>query len=116
LSEAWSRAHNWYGNVDLLALAHVPVPQAAFFLALIVMALGSAALLLGWHVRHGAMLLFGFTVAATVLFHDYWHVKDTMARAAEYEIFARNVAIAGGLLVLVGIGGGPLSLDNRGQG
>ncbi|MBI3675715.1 MAG: DoxX family protein [Proteobacteria bacterium] len=116
LSEVWARAHNWYGNVDLLSMAHVPVPQAALFLALIVMTFGGLALLLGWHVRHGAMLLFGFTVVATVLLHDFWHIKAALERAADYEIFARNVAVAGGLLLLVGMGGGPLSLDNRGKG
>lgn len=114
LTEAWSRANNWYGNVDLLSTAHVPVPQGMLFLALIVMTLGSLALLLGWHVRHGAMLLFGFTVAATLVFHDFWHLHDATLRADDFQIFARNVAIGGGLLLLVGMGGGPLAFDNRG--
>ena len=38
------------------------------------------------------------------------------ARAAEFEIFARDFAICGGLLLMVGMGPGPFAIDNRGQG
>ncbi len=112
LSEVYTRAGNWDGQVALLTFANYPAPPVLLALALIVMVLGGLSLLLGFHARHGAVLLFGFTVVATVLMHDYWHLKDAAARAADYEIFARNVAIAGGLLLVVGMGAGPFSLDN----
>jgi hypothetical protein len=47
--------------------------------------------------------------------HDYWHIGDAAARTADYEIFARNVAIAGALLFVVGMGAGPFAFDNKGQ-
>lgn len=112
LSEVYTRASDWDGNVSLLGFLNLPAPPVLLALALIVMTLGGLSLLLGFHTRHGAVLLFGFTVVATVLMHDYWHLKDAAARAADYEIFARNVAIAGALLLVVGMGGGPFSLDN----
>jgi putative oxidoreductase len=84
--------------------------------AVIVMLLGGISLLLGFHARHGAMLLFGFTIAATVLMHDYWHLTAAVVRDADYEIFARNVAIAGGLLMVIGLGAGPFAIDNRTNG
>jgi putative oxidoreductase len=59
------------------------------------------------------MLLFGFTILATVLMHDYWTIRNVVDRAADYEIFARNIAIAGALLMMIGMGAGPLALDNR---
>jgi uncharacterized membrane protein YphA (DoxX/SURF4 family) len=37
-------------------------------------------------------------------------------RSADYDIFARNIAIAGGLLILVGTGPGPFAVDNTGGG
>ena len=59
------------------------------------------------------MLLFGVTIVATVLMHDFWHIRDNVAaHHADFELFARNIAIAGGLLLLVGLGPGPLALDN----
>ncbi len=113
LSEVYTRASDWDGQVALLTFANFPAPPLLLALALLVMVLGGLSLLLGFHARHGAVLLFGFTIVATVLMHDYWHIKDTADRAKDYEIFARNIAIAGGLLLVVGMGAGPFSLDNN---
>ena len=113
LSEVYARAGAWEANVSLMAMKQIPVPPLLFALAILVMILGGLSLLLGFHVRPGAMLLFGFTVISSVLMHDYWHLKDAAARAADYEIFARNIAIAGGLLLVIGLGAGPFALDNR---
>jgi len=113
LSEVYTRAGAWEANVSLMALKQVPAPQLLFALAILVMILGGLSLVLGFHVRPGAMLLFGFTVISSVMMHDYWHLKDAAARAADYEIFARNVAISGGLLLIIGLGAGPFALDNR---
>lgn len=115
LTEVYTRASAWDGNVDQLAILNLPAPPVLLALALIVMILGGLSLLLGFHARHGAILLFGFTVVASVIVHDYWHLKDAVSRAADYEIFARNIAIAGGLLLIVGMGAGPVALDNTGQ-
>lgn len=116
LSEAFARANNWDGTVSLMAMQKIPAAPLLFALALIVMVMGGLALALGYQVKHGAMLLFAFTVVASVAMHDFWKISNVIDRASDYEIFARNIAIAGGLLLLVGMGGGPLSLDNRGGG
>ncbi len=113
LSAAVDRTTHWGATIQLMALSGIPAPPAVLGLALIVLALGGLSLLLGYHTRHGAMLLFGFTVAATVLMHNFWSLHDAVDRAADYAVFARNVAIAGGLLLLVGMGPGPFAFDNR---
>ena len=113
LSEVYARASAWEANVSLMALKQIPAPPLLFALAILLMVLGGLSLLLGFHIRPGAMILFGFTVISSVMMHDYWHIKDAAARAADYEIFARNIAIAGALLLVIGMGGGPFSLDNR---
>ena len=113
LSEVYARAGAWEANVSLMALKGVPAPPFLFALAILVMILGGVSLLLGFHARHGAMLLFGFTAVSSVLMHDYWHIREAAARTADYEIFARNIAIAGGLLMIMGLGAGPFALDNR---
>ena len=115
LSEAYTRAIAWDANVSLLSTANLPAPPLLLAAALFVLALGGLALLLGYHARHGAMLLFGFVAVATYLMHDYWHLKDAVERAADYEIFARNVAIEGGLLMVIGLGAGPFAFDNMGK-
>ena len=113
LSEVYARAGAWDANVTKMAMLDLPVPPLLLAAGLIVMILGGMSLLLGFHARHGAMLLFGFTVVATVLMHDYWHLHNVADYDADYEIFARNIAIAGGLLMVIGLGAGPFAIDNK---
>ena len=84
-------------------------------LALLVMFLGSLALILGYQTRYGAMLLFAYVVITTVAMHDFWMMHAGPGQQAEYDLFARNIAIAGGLLLLVGMGSGRFALDNGGK-
>lgn len=115
LSEAWARANDWSGTLTTLRSAQIPAPELLLALALVVMVLGGVALAIGYHARHGAMLLFGFTIAATLALHAYWKLPEEAARAAEYAIFVRDIAVAGGLLMVVGLGPGPFSVDNVGR-
>lgn len=111
LSEAMRYAGQWEATIQLMALRNMPVPPLLLLLTLIILVLGGLALVLGFHTRHGAMLLFGFTIAASLAMHDFWQIQNPLERAADYEIFARNMAIAGALLVLVGVGPGPIAID-----
>jgi putative oxidoreductase len=63
------------------------------------------------------LLLFAITVAAAVAMHAYWRISgDGTLRASEFELFACHAAIAGGLLLIIGQGPGPLAIDNRRSG
>jgi putative oxidoreductase len=115
LSEAYTRASAWDSNIQLMSFAHVPAAPLVLTIAVVVMGLGGLALLLGYQARHGAMLLFGLIVVATFFMHDYWSLKNVAERASEYDVFARNVAICGGLLMVIGLGAGPFALDNTGK-
>jgi len=115
-SGAMDIIHNWASVTNQLALRHVPLPPLFLVVGLIMIVLGCLSLLLGYHARHGAVILFGLTIVAAVLLHDYWHFADAGARAMEFEIFARDIAICGGLLLMVGVGAGPFAVDNRSGG
>ena len=106
-------AGNWKGLAAELATKHVPLPPLVLLVALILIVMGSISLLFGYHTRHGAILLFVMTMIAAVTMHDYWHYTDAAARAREFGIFARDFAICGGLLLLVGLGPGPFAVDSR---
>lgn len=115
LSEAWWRLNDWDGTVTLMRLKHVPDATPLLALALVVMVLGGLSLVLGYHTRQGALLLFAFTIIVSVAMHDYWKIDNAVDREADYDLFIRNLAIAGGLLYLVGMGPGPFALDNPGR-
>jgi putative oxidoreductase len=96
-----------------LTAKHVPMPPLVLVLAFVLMVMGTFSLLVGYHTRHGAVLLFGMSIVAAVVLHDYWHIADPAGRRAEFEIFARDVAICGGLLLMIGMGCGTFGWDNR---
>lgn len=70
--------------------------------------LGAAlAVLLGWQTRIAALLLAGFTLATAVAFHS------NLGDPIQQLMFLKNVAMAGGFLLLVQHGSGVSSHDTR---
>jgi len=69
--------------------------------------LGGLAVILGWHTRAAAFLLAGFSLLSAVLFHA--NFGDQM----QMIMFMKNLALAGGFLMIVSHGAGPWSIDNR---
>jgi len=116
LSEACTLINSWDGTVTLMQMQRLPAAPLLLVIALTVMILGGVSIAVGYHTRHGALLLFGFTVIVSMTMHDYWKLNEASARLADSEIFFRNVAIAGGLLLLMGMGAGPFAIDNTGGG
>ena len=83
------------------------VPGALLPLVIATEVLGSVAIIVGWRTRIVAFLLTGFTLLTALLFHSHFGDQNQMIH------FQKNVAIAGGFLLLVVHGAGPLSLDRR---
>ncbi|HSV46481.1 MAG TPA: DoxX family protein [Ramlibacter sp.] len=90
----------------------LPLPQllAAATIALEIAA--SLALVAGFKVRWAALALAAFTLLAGLLFHDFWAAPAAQAMA-QSQAFFKNVAIAGGLLLLAAHGPGRFSWDGR---
>lgn len=111
LSEAWWRIRDWEGTVTLMHMKHIENAEPLLALTVVLMALGGISLLLGYYARTGALILFALTIVMSVMIHDYWKIANVVDRDADYDLFIRNMAIAGGLLFLVGMGPGPFAID-----
>ncbi len=90
------------------------VPGALLPLVIAVEIGAGIALLLGWQARTAAFLLAGFSVLSGALFHlvPSFGLEGLQAQA-EMIGFMKNLAIAGGLLVVTALGSGAYALDNR---
>lgn len=69
--------------------------------------LGGLALVVGYKTRLAAFALAGFTILAATLFHADFNDK------MQSIMFMKDIAIAGGLLLLAAIGKTSFSMDNR---
>lgn len=93
------------GFAGYMASAGVPMflawPAVIFELAL------GASMILGFQARIMALLGAGFCVLTGLLYH--FNPADQM----QMTMFLKNVAIAGGFLMVFAHGAGPLALDKR---
>ena len=75
---------------------------------------GGLAVLVGWQTRIAAFALAVFTLVAGLFFHYLPSLTAEPGQAfVQSLMFNKNLAIAGGLFVIAGIGAGALSLDAR---
>jgi putative oxidoreductase len=114
IPSGFSKLAGFQGTVGYIASKGLPLPQLGAVAAIVVELLVAAALLLGWRTRWAALILVLFTLAAAVLFHDYWAAppEQKMMQAIN---FWKNVAIAGGLLFVAAHGPGPYAVDRGGR-
>ena len=88
------------------------VPGALLPLVILVELGGGIALLVGWQARLSAFLLAGFSVLSGFLFHYLPSLgMEPMAAQAQVISFMKNVTIAGGMLMIVAFGPGPVSVS-----
>jgi putative oxidoreductase len=83
------------------------VPGALLPVVIATEVLGSLAIIVGWKTRVAAFLLAGFSLLSAVIFHAKFSDQIQMI------MFLKDVSIAGGFLLLVAHGSGPLSIDRR---
>ncbi len=88
-------------------MTSVGVPGALLPAVIATEVLGALAIIVGWKTRAVAVLLAGFSLLTAIIFHRNFADQMQMIH------FLQNVSIAGGYLLLVANGPGPLSIDRR---
>ena len=83
------------------------VPGGLISLAIVVQIGCGLLVVLGYQTRFAALMLAGFCIVATSLFHTQFNVPGELSH------FTKDFAIAGGFLFMIAYGPGPLSLDAR---
>jgi putative oxidoreductase len=100
------------GTVGYIASKGLPLPQVAAAGTIVVEVVVGLALLVGFKARYAALILAAFTVAASVIFHNFWALPEAQ-KMMQQLMFTKNFAIVGGLLFIAAFGAGPLSVDRR---
>ena len=72
----------------------IGVPGALLPLVIMTEVLGGLAIIFGWKAKWAALLLAGFSILSAILFHA------DFANQAEMINFMKNIAIAGGFLMI----------------
>jgi putative oxidoreductase len=77
--------------------------------AIFLLAMGGVMVLLGYRSTLGALLLLLYWLPVTFIVHDFWTYPKSELREQSI-LFMKNIAIIGGLLMLVGKGSGRYSI------
>jgi len=90
------------GYMDAMGVPGVLLP-----LVILLEIAGGLMIIVGWKTKWAAIALAVFSVVAAAIFHN--NFADQM----QMILFMKNIAIAGGFLLLAAHGAGAYSLDNR---
>lgn len=97
-------------TLQYMAAKNLPAVPVLLVLAALVELIGGACLIIGFKTRTAAALLLLFLIPATYLFHDFWNVGGA-DKQLQTLMFLKNIAIMGGLLLLIACGSGRCGVD-----
>jgi len=99
-------------NVGYMQAYGVPAADMLIWPVALLELVAAAMLILGWKARWAALALIVFTVPATIIFHAYWGVPADQVLNQQIH-FMKNLAIVGGLLLVLAHGAGRYALEPR---
>lgn len=107
-----SKIAGFEGTVGAMQSQGMPAAPALAVLTIVLEVGGGLALMVGLYTRWVALAIAAFTLAATLLFHNFWAASDAQ-RMVQSLLFMKNISVIGGMLVLAAFGPGAWSVDAR---
>jgi putative oxidoreductase len=108
----FSKIGGFAGTTGYIASKGLPLPELGAAIAIAVELGLGLLLLVGFKTRLAALGIALFTIAATVIFHNFWAVPAAQMMQQQ-QAFFKNIAVVGGLLLLMAWGPGGYSIDGR---
>jgi uncharacterized membrane protein YphA (DoxX/SURF4 family) len=88
-------------HIARLTKFKAPMPMLTFWIGEAASFAGCAMILLNWHAEIGVMILIAFIVLASLLLLRFWEVDVPPMRIGMQNGFCANIAVLGGLLLLL---------------
>jgi putative oxidoreductase len=97
-------------TASYMASHGIPLAHVLVYGVILVELGGGLMLMAGLYARWAAGVLFLYTLALAVIFHPYWAVPAADAQL-QHAMFFEHLSMMGGMLFVVALGAGPLSVD-----
>jgi putative oxidoreductase len=85
-------------------------PDLLLYLSIIALVIGALMLLIGYRIRFGVWLLLLYWIPVTCIVYSFWNDPPETQRLHAI-LFMKNIAVAGGLLMIAAHGGGKYSIQ-----
>ena len=112
LVQGYNKLMNVAGTTGYLGKLGLPMPEVLVWGVILVEVLGGLLILIGWKTRLVAWGMALLTVATAVVGHKFWGI-DPAQFNSQFTQFLKNLAIAGGFLMLAACGPGRISADRK---
>ncbi len=104
IAAAFGKMIHFDATTNMMSVYGIPIPSFLCALAILIEAAGGLSLALGFYSRWGAAVLAAFLIPVTLIFHLTPDQRTT---------FIANIAIMGGLLMVLAFGPGAISFDGE---
>jgi putative oxidoreductase len=113
LLNAYEKIRNWNATAAYMKSKHVPQVSIVLPVFLVLKVVGGLLVFFGWHAHVGALFLLIVTVPAIWWMHKFWKLQGN-ERMIERSFFMKELAIVGGLLLILALGGGHWGVGHGG--
>lgn len=112
LWSGYGKIVGYAGTAGYMNSKGLPMVDVLLVLSIVIELGGALMIILGWKARWAAAVLFVWMIPVTFVFHNFWAVPaDQMM--LQSQMFYKNLAIMGGLLLVHGFGSGRYSVDRE---
>lgn len=110
---AYEKIQHWHQSMSYMKSKGIPQVQLILPAMVALKIIGGLSVLLGWHAHIGALILAIVTIFALVKMHCFWNMQGS-ERNMEQRIFMKEVAILGGIFMILALGAGHFGLGGGG--
>ena len=108
----YGKITGYAGTAGWMSSSGMPMVGLLLPLAILIELGGGIALIVGFKARWVALALAGFTLVASLIFHNFWAMTGD-AVMTNTLFFYKNVAVIGGMLMVFAFGPGRFSVDRE---
>ena len=106
---AYEKITHWNQTMAYMKSKNVPQVNIIAPVGVALKVLGGLSILLGWHAHLGALLLLVVAIASLFFMHCWWKMHGP-EREMEKLFFLKDVAVIGGLFMILALGAGHFGL------
>jgi putative oxidoreductase len=112
LMSGFGKITGFAGTAGYMASKGLPMVEVLLAITIVIELAGALMIISGYKARLGAAALFLWMIPVTFLFHNYWAMPAEQ-QMIQQIMFMKNLSIMGGLLIVMGLGSGPMSVDRK---
>ena len=100
------------GTAGYMASKGLPMAEVLLVITIIVEIGAAVLIIIGFQARLAALALLLWMIPVTLIFHGFWTMPADQVQMQMIQFF-KNLGLMGAMLLLIGFGSGPYSVDRR---